>query len=142
MADKPKGKTGRPSIYTPELVERICSEIACGKSLRKICAEDWSPSLDTVFRWLHRVDGFSEQYARARETAADAFADEILDIADEEGDTNRNRLRVDSRKWVAAKLKPRRYGDALQLKHTGGIETIPDDQLEARLRAILDRKEG
>jgi hypothetical protein len=39
----------------------------------------------------------------------------LVEIADgaeaEAGSINRARLRVDTRKWVAAKLRPRRYGD-------------------------------
>jgi hypothetical protein len=74
---------------------------------------------------------FREQYARARDAQADTLADEIIDIADdgsndwmerelESGKTievvnaehiSRSKLRVDARKWVAAKLKPKKYGD-------------------------------
>ena len=62
---------------------------------------------------------FAEQYARAREAQADALADEIVDIADgadSSGDAARDRLRIDARKWAAARLTPRKYGDAVKVE--------------------------
>ena len=66
-------------------------------------------------------------YTRAREVQAEIMAEEIIAIADDSaGDITidedgreivnheaiqRSRLRVDARKWVAAKLLPRKYGD-------------------------------
>lgn len=66
------------------------------------------------------------QYARAREVQADKLFDECLTIADQydataeklEGGTdhiNRARLRIDTRKWMAGKLRPKVYGDKLEL---------------------------
>ena len=85
------------------------------------------PGRRTVFKWLEVHKAFQHQYARAREAQADALADEILDIADEsdndivtDGEGNertnheaiaRSRLRVDARKWLAGKLRPKVYGD-------------------------------
>jgi hypothetical protein len=69
-------------------------------------------------------------YTRAREDQADTLADEIQAIADQmpmettdkDGNTrfdpsyiNWMRLRVDARKWTASKLKPRKYGDRVEL---------------------------
>jgi hypothetical protein len=97
------------------------------------------PDKATVFRWLSLEspfrDGFCDQYAHAREAQADSLADDIIDIADTpmpgvktkttaqgvettEGDMiEHRRLRVDARKWVAAKLKPKKYGDKVDLTH-------------------------
>jgi hypothetical protein len=65
-------------------------------------------------------------YAKAKDAAADTLAEEIQDISDsmpmettdKEGNTRFDpgyiqwmRLRVDARKWVAAKLKPKKYGE-------------------------------
>jgi len=54
-----------------------------------------------------------QQYARAKEKAADKLADEIVEIADNATpqDAHVARLKVDARKWVAAKLLPKKYGD-------------------------------
>ncbi len=105
-----------------------------------------------MLEFIHADSSRSEMYARARQERADLLADEIVDIADEEctvvevedGVTtvgistalvNRNKLRVDARKWVASKLKPRVYGDKLELSGEIGTPTkLSDDQLLERLQ--------
>ncbi len=73
------------------------------------------PSTATVFRWLAGRPDFRERYAHAREAQADALADDILAIADDDGDPKDKRVRIDARKWLAGKLKPAVYGDRLEL---------------------------
>ncbi len=115
---------GRPSDYTQEIADEICTRLANGESLRAICAadrDDFMPAMGTVFRWLADPEraSFREQYAMAREVQAETMADEIVSIADGTGMgveekvalSARDRLRVDSRKWVASKLLPKKYGD-------------------------------
>lgn len=123
---------GRPSEFTPELANAICEMLIEGFSLRSICKVEGLPSASTVCRWLGQNEEFREQYAHAREAQADTLTDQIVDIADGglgvnvEGigvvttDPARDRLRVDARKWVASKLAPKKYGDAVQMKHTDG----------------------
>jgi hypothetical protein len=132
--------------FSQPLFDSICEQIAEGKSLREICKADDMPNTVTVFRWLSRSAELSNQYARAREAQADAIFDEILEIADnanndwmerngeDEGyslngeNIQRARLRVDARKWMAGKLRPKVYGDKLDLNHTGAITvTLPPD---------------
>jgi terminase small subunit-like protein len=140
----PKGKraeakanpVGRPSDYGPDIAAHICAEIAAGKSMREICRADGMPDMRTVFRWLAAHAEFCQQYARAREAQADYMAEEILEIADdatndwtkrEDGSdavntevVQRSRLRVDARKWLMAKLQPKKYGDRIAQEVTGG----------------------
>ncbi len=134
-----KRKAGRPSIYTQPLAVKICRRLAEGESLRAICADKAMPAISTVMGWLFdgNHDEFSEQYARAREAQAEIRADEIVDIADDDANDftadkdgnlvannehiQRSRLRVDARKWIAAKLLPKRYGDKLDLGGTVGL---------------------
>lgn len=147
---------GRPSSYTPEIADQICAKLAEGKSLRSICKAESMPSARTVFAWLRQYPEFSQQYARAKEDCADALAEEMLDIADDgsndwyeqqitEGvvlkkpDTehiNRSRLRVDTRKWIASKLKPKKYGEKLDIAHSGSIETTSREALIERLTGL------
>lgn len=143
---------GRPSDYTQELADTICERLCIGESLRSICREDGMPRLATIFRWLANKPGFSEQYARAREEQAEALADEIVQIADdglndtyldENGNKRtdqdvigRSRLRVEARKWVASKLKPKKYGDKMQTELSGSLKftsakDLTDDELAA-----------
>ena len=108
---------GRPTDYSEDLADVICEQIADGDSLRSICKNDAMPNRATVFRWLAKNKSFSDQYARAREDQAESYADEITSIADndsDDADVNRDRLRIDARKWVSSKLKPKKYGDRIQ----------------------------
>ena len=94
----------------------ICTRIASGESLTRICRDETMPGLSAVYQWLLVHTEFAEMYARAREDQADTLADEIIDIADESqggkvADVHSASLRVDARKWVAAKLKPRKYSE-------------------------------
>lgn len=109
----------RPSEFTQEIADHICERLAEGESLRSICRDDPFPNKSTVFRWLAANKEFRDQYARARETQADAIADEILDIADEAEDAAKARLQVDARKWLAGKLRPKVYGDKVSTEVTG-----------------------
>lgn len=135
---------GRPSTFSQGIADTICERIADGESLRAICKDEGMPAKSSVFKWLIEHKEFSDQYARARETQADAIFDEILDIADdgtndwmvkntadgeaigwrENGEAlRRSVLRVDARKWMAGKLRPKKYGEKLQ--HTGADGESP-----------------
>ncbi|MNG79604.1 hypothetical protein D3C79_382210 [compost metagenome] len=128
---------GRRSAYTKELGEVICSAIADGVSLRAVLARPGMPSKSMVMRWLadERYVEFRDQYVCAREDLADKLADEILQIADDGSndtflDANGNvkvnhdviaraRLQIDARKWLAAKLAPKKYGDGGRRENSG-----------------------
>jgi hypothetical protein len=143
------------TTFSQEIADTICERIADGESLRSICLDEDMPNKATVFRWLARHPEFCDQYARARETQADALFDDILDIADDgsndwmkrkdaDGSVNgwrengealrRSVLRVDARKWMAAKLQPKKYGDKFLHDHT---HTIDIDEARARFAEIM-----
>jgi hypothetical protein len=137
----------RPSTFTQEIADSICLRLTEGESLRAICRDDEMPAASTVFKWLSERKEFSEQYARARELQADHLAEEILQIADDgQNDTYqtdngeavnhdviaRSRLRVDARKWLAAKMAPKKYGDKLAV---GGADDLPPVQV-ARVELV------
>lgn len=131
---------GRPSKYTPELADEICSEIVLGFSLRTICKAETRPAVSTIFNWFRSYPEFLEQYEKAKTAQADTLAEELLDISDDgsndwmekfgkDGESvgwqlnsehvQRSRLRVDTRKWIASKLKPKKYGEKITAEHTG-----------------------
>lgn len=114
---------GRPSSYTEDKAALICGRIAAGESLVSICRDEDMPDVVTVYRWIAANESFRNMYARARDDQADTLADQILDIADTEEDPAKGRLRVDARKWVAAKLKPRKYGE--RIAHEGTEDGPP-----------------
>jgi len=127
-------------MYDAEAIKPIiCERIATGKSLKDICAEKDMPTRETIYAWLREDSTFSDMYARAREEQADYLADEIVDIADTEKDAAKARNRIDARKWKASKLQPRVYGDKIDVNHSGSIQTMPEDKLNARLSELLGK---
>ncbi len=130
---------GRPTLYSDEVAAEICRRLMNGESLRAICGTDNMPERATVHAWL--ADGehkdFLDQYARAREVQADAYADDIVFEADQAFDKDSAaaaKVKVDARKWVASKLKPKRYGDKLDVTSDG--KALPQPIL--RLDNITD----
>jgi hypothetical protein len=127
---KTKAPIGRPSDFSQELADEICYRIANGEGLVKICKDEHIPARSTVMRWIFKIPEFQDKYTLAREQQADFYFEEILEIADgsendsyidEKGNQrvdheniNRSRLRVDTRKWVIARLAPKKYGDRVE----------------------------
>lgn len=135
--------------FSQELFDEICDRLANGESLRTICQDDDMPNKGSVFRWLAGDKKLSDQYARAREEQADFIFDEVLEIADDarndwmerrgEEDAGwvangehiqRSRLRIDARKWMAGKLRPKVYGDKLELEAKNFNVTIKGDDAD------------
>ena len=156
----------RRSKYSQKYADAICARLSAGDSIRTICKDEDMPTQSTVYKWLAAEPGFSEQYARARETQADCIADEILAISDEstmkatrlvdgkpeEYDVPidavgvaRNRLRADSRKWYAGKVAPKKYGDKIAI---GGADDLPpvklmtNDALETKIAELQAKLRG
>jgi hypothetical protein len=93
----------------------------------------------TIAGWM-QDPAFREQYARACDVRADALFEEMLEIADdgsndwmerrnsdgtmigwqENGEAlRRSALRIDARKWMLGKMKPKVYGDKVTTEHSG-----------------------
>ncbi len=120
---------GRPTDYNEEIAKLICERVAthdCG--IQKLCdMYDDMPDKSTIRLWKLKHIAFSTQYADAKRQQVENYAEDIIDIADEDsGDIKydkdgneslngefvaRSRLRVDTRKWLASKLAPKLYGD-------------------------------
>jgi len=145
-------KVGRPSSFSPELAETICQMIADGASMRTIAKIKGMPSAAAVCRWLGELSSFREQYARACELRADAIFEEAIEIADnstqdfietENGPVfvnehvQRSRLRVDTRKWAAGKLNPKKYGDKSTVDvNVRRVSELTDAELAAQLAEL------
>jgi len=130
---------GRPTKYSKEIAEQICFDISSkALGLKQICNNELYPHPVTIYRWISENEDFRNMYARAKDSQADLLAEEILEIADDgsndfmtivKGDqsytvenkelVNRSRLRIDARKWYAAKLRPNKYGDKIDVTTDG-----------------------
>lgn len=132
-------KGGRPSIYSDAMADHICEMIANGQSLATICKKWDTPSVSTVFRWLEKMPGFREDYARARECQGDKAYSEIIDIekdlANKKIDAQSARVLIDSKKWRAGKMQPSVYGDLTRIAgHDAGPLTV-SHQVERAINA-------
>lgn len=95
-----------------------------GKSLRQACkSEGIAPS--TFIDWVDADPALAEQYGRAREALIEHWAEDVIEISDEAVPSTANggldsaavakqRLQVDSRKWILSKLSPKRFGDKVE----------------------------
>ena len=144
MTPKPKHPGGRPPLpFSQDTVDTICTLIAEGASLKSILrTEKGMPSMPTILKWLENHKQFANQYARAREVQADTYADEITEISDSvKGETENAivqaaRLRVDARKWIASKLKPRKYGERIEVNQKS--EVLLKDERDALRDKVLE----
>lgn len=137
---KGNGEGEKVRYNIEEVMSTICGCIAQGLPLVKILTLDGMPSYATVMRWLSEDSSIQDNYTRAREASADYLADEIVYIADNELDPQVARVRIDARKWVAAKMKPKKYGD--KVIHAGDEESPikhVHDLTEEALLAIATR---
>lgn len=127
-----KNKGGRPTDYTQELADKICARLAMGESLRTVCKMEEMPSLQTIFNWFRTKEGFVGQYARAKEESTDAKLEEMEDIGDmailaahaadpkaANAVVSGYKLKADNIKWTMSKLKPKKYGDKVDLTSDG-----------------------
>ena len=100
-----------------------------GLSLRRSCIENRVP-LGTFLGWVDADPALADQYARARAILIEHMAEDTLDIADEAVGTTDNggtdsgavakqRLQVETRKWLLSKLAPKKYGDKITQEVTG-----------------------
>lgn len=150
-------KIGRPSSYSDEIADKICSLIAedTRNTIRVICALDGMPSMTTLFRWIGEHEYFKKQYARAKEAQADLIVDEMLVIADDgsldrktrvsrSGEeyeatdmdvVNRSKLMIETRKWLAGKLRPKKYGDKIEVDNVSSDGSMTPTRIE---RVIID----
>ena len=126
---------------TEILFNKVCELIESGLSLRSVLMCDTIKALTidksnlssrTFYNWVDSNEKFAQQYARSRELQAENYFDKIMECAfntdndittDESGKTiinhanvNRSRLQVDSLKWCASKMLPKKYGDSLNIE--------------------------
>lgn len=127
--------------YDQTKADIICQRLTAGESLRSVCRDPDLPAASTVLLWVDTNAAFAEQYVRARRLGYALLAEELVEIADEvefepvpgpPGEepravrvdataVARNRLRVDTRKWMLSKMLPKVFGDKIDHTHTGTV---------------------
>jgi hypothetical protein len=146
---RPRG--GRPDtgpVYTDEIAEEICDRLASGEPLAVICRDAHMPDEKAVRKWtVTRAETFGPMYARARDFGFDSIAEGILELGEDRsecigpdgyvdnGEIQRLRMLSDNRRWLLAKMRPKKYGDRVVQEIVGDgdnplitrIELIPID---------------
>lgn len=147
---------GRPTLYTPELGDRICNLVAtneCG--LDDLCdAYDWMPNESSVRLWRFKHPEFSMKYLQAKQFQAELYAESTHKLAKEKylyrdsegndrvdpGHVAWQKMNVNLRQWHASKLAPKVYGDKQVIETVTNVEHDRLKEEAASLRAQLDLK--
>lgn len=147
----PDPKPPRPTKAAKELLhieyeqvfERVIEDIYRGKSLQSLIADDYRLiSYEDFLRWIKRDPTRHERFKEAQEMRTEFIAGEILEIADGVGaisndnDTvNRDKLRIDTRKWLMGAHNKKRYGESKQIELAGTV-SITEALAAAQARVI------
>lgn len=79
-------------------------------------------SRTAVMNYKNADSARKSQYSLAREDCADAMVEDTINIADTGIDPQRTANRIKSRQWMASKVKPKEYGDKLDIDVRGQID--------------------
>ena len=126
----------------PKILERITE----GKSL-VYAVKEANMSYATAMYQLRNNPELQTKYKACMEERGDYLADELVDLSDEmppadldpaliNAWVNRQRLRIDARKWSAAKLRPKQWGDKIDVSVTHTQISITQALREAESRLI------
>lgn len=118
-----------PKTITQQEFEAVIDQIATSTiSCQKAC-KNVGCTYNSLRKFMDSSQDAVKAYARAKQEQAEFLANEIIEIADEPVEPNDSaavndkRVRIDSRKWVAAHLKPQVYGDSITVNDTS--KSIP-----------------
>lgn len=116
-------------------VDSLCEQVAEGKTLRQISAS-MKLSVGMLLKMV-AVPPYSEQYARAREAAADLFEADIITaaMAVTPETAAADRVQIEALKWVAGRRAPKKYGDRIQQDVTVDVK----DGLAEKMAAARER---
>ena len=97
---------------------------------------------ELFYKWLDSDDFNAKSYARACNKRSERIFEEMIEIADKQDkdiyidkegrervDHNvihRNKLQIDTRKWMLAKMNPKKYGDKIDVTTDGEkVKNVP-----------------
>lgn len=129
------------TIYSPEIVKKLCDYIAGGMSLSKACEQDGMPTRQTVVNWIVDREEFRIAYEKARitrvEMAEEEMEDRILATRGSNEEMTRLRLWLENKRWFMGRLNPRKYGDKMTLAgdKDNPLTITLANELDARIAA-------
>lgn len=112
--------------FTEEQLTETFDRIASGEAVNQIFPVGSRPSQTEFYRLLNRDDSIQERYTRAKAKQADVFLEQITEIADGIEDPKHvemAKVRIESRKWVMGKMRPKKYGTTPNEEKSGDGST-------------------
>jgi hypothetical protein len=142
-----KPGAGRPQVYSDDVWKSIFDRVGGGASLTTALKET-GLSYTHAYRLMDADPRLAEGYERAKKDRASRMAEEIIELADApipehlqgveiSAWVNQKRLQVDARKWVAAKLHPKVYGDKIDVSVRDERISVLDALEAARSRVQI-----
>ena len=142
-----KTGAGRPPVYSNEVWKSIFDRVGGGASLTTALKET-GLSYTHAYRLMDADPKLAEAYERAKKDRASRMAEEIIELADAPIPEHlqgveisawvaQKRLQVDARKWVAAKLHPKVYGDKIDVSVRDDRISVIDALEAARSRVQI-----
>jgi hypothetical protein len=144
-----KNKGGRPTKYTIELGDEICEAIASSELglCHLVDRNPHWPDRATIFTWRRVHEEFRHKYTKAKEDQTEVVVEYMQELMnephryiDEKGemrvDVPMLRLKTDTWKWHAGKLKPKKFGDNKEQQTNNPV--IHEDVMKRRRE--LDEK--
>jgi hypothetical protein len=136
-----------PKNVWPKVLEAIANGAALSTAIKCVSP---APSYAWAKIQLRTDPELKVNYQQAVEDRADRLAEELMELADtpmpegldgpgKAAWVQQMRLRVDVRKWAASKLKPKTYGERLDLSVSHEPISIIG-ALEAAQRRVFDDK--
>ena len=133
-----------PTDFWPQILESIAN----GESLFSAINHTGFPSYAWARLKLREDPQLRRQYDQAIEDRADRLAEQLIELADQKipdgldssGQSTwvqHQRLRVDTRKWIASKLKPRTYGDRIDVSVTDNRISVLGALEQAQQRVAI-----
>jgi hypothetical protein len=131
--------------FKDDQVEEMLKRMRAGDTLTSIADDPRMPSIDTMNRWEAEQDERGAAITRARALGYIVRAEKAVTEARSAGDPQKGRLAFDAERWFLGKMDPRRFGDAVQLKHADADgEKLPMDETATmtRLASIVAALKG
>jgi hypothetical protein len=142
---KPQSKPAPAAgvTFSQEVAEEFCRRVSNGQTTKEVSRMPDMPSWSSVCLWLRQKPDFARQVQQARHCLADCLFDETLQIADNATAQSErvDRLKIDSRKWLVAKMHPSRYGDKIEpvnvVVNQGPEHPVTQAQRDAAVRTAM-----
>lgn len=124
---------------TPELISNILD--AHGQYPISIAMQKYNAHPARVFEWFRHHPDDKARFEHQQHLRAEIDADDIIYIADTEPDMDRIKHRIAARQWVAQKLLHKKYGDKLNIEHTGSVDLRASiDEAAKRAQKIIEAR--